>query len=187
MLLLSWAFADAAQVSPVLGDQPAMPSQQRARCHYPMEPLGQQPRESGQQCPAGPSPISAGRPDDAGRRPHATAPKPCLPLGQGCSSSSSPTRSASLGYGTPEAPASRKVGAVPDLRLRFRSDASVQYWAAWSAAEQAGYLSVMAKHTPMDDAAKARIMSAAARHPDSDNGVPGRLRPASAVGRRPER
>ncbi len=30
-----------------------------------------------------------------------------------------------------------------------------------------GYLLAMGKHTPMDDEAKARIMSAATRHPDS--------------------
>lgn len=38
---------------------------------------------------------------------------------------------------------------------------------------RAGYLSVMAKHTPMDDAAKAWIMSAAARNPDSDTAQDG--------------
>lgn len=32
----------------------------------------------------------------------------------------------------------------------------------------AGYLSAMAKRIPMDDEGKARIMSAAARNPDSD-------------------
>ncbi len=40
----------------MLGDQPAVPGQQGARCHDPMEPkpLGQQPRQRGQQRPVGP-------------------------------------------------------------------------------------------------------------------------------------
>lgn len=39
----------------------------------------------------------------------------------------------------------------------------------------------MAKHTPMDDEAKARIMSAAARHPDSDTAQDGFDRRAQAA------
>lgn len=50
------------------------------------------------------------------------------------------------------------------------------------AVHRAGYPSYMSKHRPMDDEAKARIMSPAARHPESRHGA-GRIRPAGAIGR----
>lgn len=40
-------------------------------------------------------------------------------------------------------------------------------------AEWPGYLSAMSKRTPMDDEAKARIMSAAGRDPDCDTAQDG--------------
>jgi hypothetical protein len=47
---------DRVRVRPAPGDQPAMPAQQGARRHDPMEskPLGQQPGKRGQQRPVGP-------------------------------------------------------------------------------------------------------------------------------------